>query len=478
MRETRKATSTESKTEGRRLSIPNEHCGISQAQRGGEAPRCVSLGAHKETTHQRKVRSYVKQQRGYIFRKGKFWFLRYHDTVLRDGESVRVQLCKKLAPFGDQYRSERNVRVLAQEILQPINARTFDVRSTMEVKAFVESIYLPEVKEKKRPSTYKNYRDIFSIHIKPRLGNISLRQFRCCDGERLLADVARQTRTKEGKPLGKNTLARIKSFLSGTFKTAKRIGALDGINPMTDTSVPDGTPPGVTHAYSLSEIRRMLAVLPESSKHNPTKTVVLLAAYTGLRQGEIRGLRWADYNGKELNVQRSIWNSIVNKPKTVCSEAPIPVVRQLREELEAHRTRMGVLAAPELPIFQSGIGTPLNLANVAKRIITPTIEKCIKCGKAKAAHKPESHLFELDKSLRWMGWHAFRRGLATTLHQLGTPDKEIQGILRHSNVAVTQASYIKCLAESQVDALNLVAAEMGNDESCNHSATEVKGPVN
>lgn len=289
----------------------------------------------------------------------------------------------------------------------------------------------------------------------------------------MLGEVARQAKTKDGKPLGRNTLSRIKSFLSGAFKTAKRLGALDGINPMTDTSLQGGTPPGITHAYNLAEVRAMLAVLPE-----PAKTVVLFAAFTGLRQGEIRGVRWRDFTGKTLAVERSIWNAIVNKPKTVCSAAPIPIVRPLADALETHRLRMGELAAPDLPIFQSGIGTPINMANLAKRVIVPRIEKCVKCRKAKTEHKPESHLFELDRSLYWKGWHAFRRGLATTLHQLGTPDKEIQGILRHSNVAITQASYIKSVAESQVNALDMVAAEMACNQSCNDPATKAKGPVN
>jgi integrase len=418
----------------------------------------------------------MKQQGGYIFKKGKkhkSWFLRYSDTVLRDGRSVRVQLCKKLAPCSDQFRTEKSVRPLAAEFLQPINAGAQDVRSTMAISDFIETAYLPEIKEKKRASTYKNYRDIFRIHVQPRLGGTTLRHFRCCDGERLLAEIGRQARTKDGKPLGRNTLARIKSFLSGTFKTAKRMGALDGVNPMTDTSLPDGTRPGITYAYSLDEIKKILSILPE-----PARTIVLTAAFTGLRQGELRGLLWKDFNGKELSVQRSIWNGVVNKPKTVCSEAPIPVVPQLRDALEAHRERMGALAAPDLPIFQSGIGTPMNLANVAKRIITPKIEKCLKCRKSKSEHKTDGHLFELDKTLCWHGWHAFRRGLATTLHQLGTPDKEIQAILRHSNVAITQGSYIKSMAQSQVDALNLVAAEMGSDESCNDSATKAEGYLN
>jgi len=36
--------------------------------------------------------------------------------------------------------------------------------------------------------------------------------------------------------------------------------------------------------------------------------------------------------------------------------------------------------------------------------------------------------------IRWHGWHAFRRGLATNLHRLGVSDKIVQKILRHSGV--------------------------------------------
>ena len=53
----------------------------------------------------------------------------------------------------------------------------------------------------------------------------------------------------------------------------------------------------------------------------------------------------------------------------------------------------------------------------------------------------------------WHGWHAFRRGLATNLHRLGVDDKTIPAILRHSNVAVTQACYIKTVSAETVAAM-------------------------
>jgi integrase len=56
----------------------------------------------------------------------------------------------------------------------------------------------------------------------------------------------------------------------------------------------------------------------------------------------------------------------------------------------------------------------------------------------------------------WRGWHAFRRGLSTTLHRLGVPDKDIQQILRHANVSVTQESYIKTTTSDALSAMRLL----------------------
>jgi integrase len=214
----------------------------------------------------------------------------------------------------------------------------------------------------------------------------------------------------------------------------------------------------------------MLAVLEE-----PARTVVLTAALAGLRKSELRGLTWANFNGRELNVTRSIWNRSVSAPKTKSSRAPIPVVRQLADALEAHRVRAGILAQPDLPIFQAGNGQPLNLDNLARRIVSPAIEKCVKCRKPESEHLAEGHLFELDETLCWHGWHAFRRGLATNLHALGVADREIQAILRHSDIRLTQAIYIKSVSESQVNALDLLSEKM---ETFSDLSVKSDKPVN
>ena len=109
-----------------------------------------------------------------------------------------------------------------------------------------------------------------------------------------------------------------------------------------------------------------------------------------------------------------------------------------------------------LPIFQAGNGKPLNLDNTVRRVILPALSPCAICGEQESEHLPDDgHTFERDKALpMWHGWHAFRRGLATNLHTLGIADKDIQAILRHSNIGLTMNVYVKSVNESQVNALD------------------------
>ena len=401
----------------------------------------------------------MREQKGYLFHQGPSWFLRYCDDVMQpDGTIKRKLVCKKLdVEYGGECRTAKSVQSFVNDILAPLNSGLLNPQSTMLVSEFVDKIYLPEyVKKQLRAATQKQYRDVWANHLKPRMGKLTLRSFRTVHAEQMLAKIAEQAK------LGRSSLKHCKAFLSGAFKQAKRLGVLDGINPIQDVSIPR-VPESEedTYAYSLSEINAMLAVLPE-----PAWTVVQTAAWTGFRKSELRGLTWASFDGKELRVERSVWNKYVSEPKTKRSRAPIPAVKRLADTLEAHKLRAGKLAQPTLPIFQAGNGKPLNLDNLVRRVIIPALSPCAVCKKQEDEHKAEGHLYQRDKSLPfWRGWHAFRRGLATNLHTLSVDDKTIQAILRHSNVGLTMNVYVKSVSESQVSALEKL-------ETCNDLATK------
>jgi len=125
--------------------------------------------------------------------------------------------------------------------------------------------------------------------------------------------------------------------VSAAFKEARRQDYYLGQNPARDVAVtPTATAPKEGYAYSLDEIAAMLTVFPE-----PAKTVFAVAAFAGMRRGEIMGLLWENYRDGQLHVTRSIWGKNVNAPKTRKSAGAVPVIKQLAQRLDLYRLRCG-----------------------------------------------------------------------------------------------------------------------------------------
>ena len=360
-----------------------------------------------------------QQQAGYVFQRGSFWYVRYREEVVLENGSVRrVHRCRRLTKATGAYRTKRAVEVLADKLLRPLNDGTLIAESTASLNQFIETVYLPYVEQQKRRSTYLGYRNIWKRYLKPE-GERELRAFRTFECERMLLAIARKDE------LCRNTLARIKHFLSGVFRYARRQGILDSPNPMHDVELPKARPGGETYAYSLEEEVQMLAILPE-----PAATVVAVAAFTGARKGEIRGFRWDSYDGYTIQVKQSVWRNIVGEPKREKSKGTIPVIAQLNHFLDRHRVNAG--RSLQGYIFESPVGKPLNLDALARKVIRPALETV---------------------GIPWHGWHAFRRGLATNLHRLGVSDKVIQQILRHANVTTTMNIYVKLVSRDAEEAM-------------------------
>ena len=164
--------------------------------------------------------------------------------------------------------------------MQTINNTSIPAEQNVSVDDFVESVYLPWIKQNRRPSMYKNARDVWRQHIRPLMSR-----------ERHTVRAIRTWWLNQiGKEdLSRNSLKRIKSTLSGMFTLAKQLGYFDGVNPVQGTSVnPRARDAEETYAYTLQEINSMLMSFPE-----PASTAFAVAAFAGLRRGEIEGLDWS-----------------------------------------------------------------------------------------------------------------------------------------------------------------------------------------
>jgi integrase len=415
-----------------------------------------------------------REQRGYVFRKGDSWFVRYRDRFVENGTTVSRQVCRRLGPVAEEHarlkRPPETVLLEAEILLAPLNNAT-DPATNVLLRDFATNVWLPHIKNRHTASTVHSHRYYWEHVLAPRLGKTLLRDFSTPAAQKLLDEICRQNPATK-----KATLHKLKCILSAIFKLSIQQGFRPGPNPIRETSLPRGAEPDETFAYDLDAVLTMLRIVPE-----PSRTAIAIAAFAGLRRGEISGLLWESYDPKAqtLTVSRSVWEGNISEPKTRKSKAAVPVIPSLGKILAAHWVRCG---KPEAGImFKTKNNTPFNMNNFLSDQIRPVLYRCVHCAEAKEKHAAADHKYQRDSSLpEWKGFHSFRRGLATNLHALGVDDMTIQRILRHSNVSVTQQCYIKTLPEQSVAAMQkldqLVDLGNANWALCNDRATAAGSP--
>ena len=365
------------------------------------------------------MKPYSRYQKGYLYEEHGAWYVRYRQRVPQEDGSSRLKHISKHLGRSKDFSNLFAVERCRASFMQTINQDRLSTNSRITLTTFVEGLYLPWTKEERRASTSTGHRQIWINHLRDRVGELRLREFRTVDASRMLRAVAKE------KDLTKTTLQHIKSVLRTIFTYAKNEGAFDGTNPVDGVLIPwNAKEPGETRAYDLGQVLQILDLLPLLAK-----SLVATAAFAGLRRGELRGLEWTDYTGTELRINRSMWRSVVSLPKTRASRDSVPIIPALAEILDAYRKSMG---NSELGfVFRSSDGLPSNLDRVERRVIRPALEAI---------------------GLPWHGWHAFRRGLASNLYAMGAPDKVVQRILRHSRPHVTKERYIKVFDRTVLEA--------------------------
>lgn len=352
-------------------------------------------------------------QRGHIFKRHGAWHVRYR--IGSDKAGTLKQESRKLVEVCDEFRTKTSVIPLADKILKNVNSPHLDITQTLA--QFVEEKYLPFVEQKRKPSTAHGYRTMFNRYIKSRAA-IRLASFTTRNSQNFLDAIEREF------TLSHSTHTHIKSFLSGVFAHARRMGDYEGSNPVRDTEIPRGKPSAPTSFYTLDEVKKLVEVLDGTAR-----CAVVVAAWTGLSLGELRGLQWKDIEDDVLTVRRTIWRGQEGTPKTVARGDAVPLLKTVQDELSEYRKRN----PSSLWVFENPANCfPLDLATFGTKRIKQALE---------------------DSGVEWKGFHAFRRGFATRLHEAGIQDKIIQALLRHSSMSVTMKHYVKATDTARAEAM-------------------------
>ncbi len=228
-----------------------------------------------------------------------------------------------------------------------------------------------------------------------------------------------------------NTLRKILVTLNQIMAYAVRHGYID-YNPVRDAERPRGQgqeeKPSI-RVLTPDEIHFLL----QAENNQKFKTMFMLAIMSGLRQGELLGLKWSDVDwpNNQIQIQRTFNNQSWYKPKSKASARKINLGPSMMRELKKWR-----LACPpsELNlVFPNGAGGPINHNNMVNRHFEPALKKA---------------------GIERIRFHDLRHTYASLLIEQGENITYIQTQLGHSSPSVTLNVYAHLIKPHDQSAAN------------------------
>ena len=247
--------------------------------------------------------------------------------------------------------AERKINALVREYEQGQLTSIDGGRLTLAT--FVTEHWLPAVKSLLKPTTYRSYEQISRVHILPRLGQVRLARLTPRMIQMALGEVS-----DEG--LSPQTVKTVQRVLHRALVFAVRWRYLT-TNPATYVETPP-IPKKRHNTLSSSQMRRFLSV-----KDDRLALICKLAFVTGMRQGDLLGLQWRDFDpdGRRLLVRRSYNAKFGYQTPKNHKDRDVPIPDELVADLVTLRMLTKHDASDD-PIFATLTGRPILGPNVTR----------------------------------------------------------------------------------------------------------------
>jgi len=276
------------------------------------------------------------------------------------------------------------------------------------------------------PRTLDSYRSEIENHIIPSLGAIPLTELRPQHLQAHYAKTLSHGRIDGKGGLSPRTVQYQHRILSESLSHAVKMGLLvRNVAELVDAPRPKRR---AMTTMAAEDVPRFF----KASRETPFHEVYCAALFTGMRLGELLGLRWSDvdpalatiYVVRALYKRRGVCEII--EPKTAHSRRSIalsPVLanllRQHRVKLEAERILLGTPLADSALVFAHPDGSPLDPGTVTKTFTRVLIRA----------------------GLPHIRFHDLRHTHATLMLKAGVHPKIVQERLGHGSIAVTLDTY-------------------------------------
>lgn len=331
-----------------------------------------------------------------------------------------------------------------QEVAEKLNKALNDVKqgtfvepTKLTVGQWLDTWLNEYAKPRIRPTTWDSYEMNVRCHIKPAIGGIPLKQLLPSHLQKLYNDKLAGGRADGTGGLSPRSVRYLHAILHEALKQAVR-EQLIARNP-ADVVAPPRQQKKEIKPLTTEQVQHLLATMKEDRLYS----AFLLELGTGLRRGELLGLRWQDVDLDKgiIRVQQSLVRTkkgvLFQAPKTERSRRSIPLPENVVRELKRWKARQN---QERLALGEAYQDNGLVFCREDGRWLEPTyFSKCF------------------DKLLEKAGlphvrFHDLRHTHATQLLQLGVHVKVVQERLGHSTVTMTLDTYSHVLPGLQEDA--------------------------
>jgi integrase len=326
---------------------------------------------------------------------------------------------KRRSVFGRTYSEAQ--KKLAEAMGDAARGIVFDDEN-MTVGAFLDRWLRDAVRDTVRQSTFDRDGYLVRVHIKPVIGRLKLSKLSALDVQTLYRD-----RLDSG--LSPSTVNKIHTVLHKALGQAVRWSLIPR-NPTEAVKAPRPAPQEM-RPLSTEETRRLLDV----ARGDKLEALYVLAVTTGMRRGELLGLKWSDVDleNATVSIRRTLTRTdnckrvSLGEPKTKKSRRTIRLTPQAVEALRSHLEQqlgqieaLGDLYDDQGLVFTTEVGTPINPSNLRQRSLAPLLKKA---------------------GLPHIRFHDLRHTCATLLLSKGVHPKFVQELLGHATIAITLDTY-------------------------------------
>ena len=358
------------------------------------------------------------------------WEGRY--TAGRDPETGKTVYKNVLGKTQAEVKAKLKQAIQETSEVDTLKAAQYTVGQWMDI--WFENY----AKIKVRPTSHQTYRGYIDNHIKPNIGKIQLNKLTTLELQKLykkLLSRGRVDRTEaKGQPKGLSpkTVRNIHQVISSAMDFAKA-QKLIAVNPTDGCALPK-----LEHREMKTLPAEQLASFLREAKESGVFEMYYIELATGLRRGELLGLKWEDLDLEQgtLRVQRQVSRingEVVEAPlKTKNSYRTISLGGDAVGILNEQRKKCG---GSEY-VFPSPTGGPIS---------------------------PDSVIQMLHRVLKRAGlpkvrFHDLRHTFATVALQNGVDIKTVSGMLGHYSAGFTLDTYAHVTTAAQREA----AKTMGN----------------